>query len=187
MVKKLLVMCFLISFCYPVFAEEGTVYTNDDLGKYKKQTPQKADKSEVPLLIEKALSITNDVTLPGETKCEKLSGIGRQLSFVNTDNETIATKIKRINALIEKFCEGIKPKNVRTPNGEKEIHVGMTTDEARQVVGNPSSISKSGGSYGTREEWVYSRSYYIGSGVWGDESYLYLYFEEGKLTSWQER
>ena len=71
--------------------------------------------------------------------------MGRQLSFVNTDNETIVNEIKRINALIEKFCEGIKPKKVSTLNGEKEIHVGMTTDKARQVVGNPSSISKSGG------------------------------------------
>jgi len=55
------------------------------------------------------------------------------------------------------------------------VRFGMT---AKQVVeqtnwGKPNSINRSGSKYGTREQWVY-----------GDGSYLY--FENGRLTSYQD-
>jgi hypothetical protein len=42
---------------------------------------------------------------------------------------------------------------------------------AELSIGKPEDINKSEGSYGTNEQWVYKNRY--------------VYFENGKLTSWQ--
>ncbi len=47
----------------------------------------------------------------------------------------------------------------------------MTTEMARASLGNPENINKSVGVWGVNEQWVYSR--------------LYLYFEDGIMTSYQ--
>lgn len=52
------------------------------------------------------------------------------------------------------------------------IWLGMTPEMARLSIGNPSEINKSTGSWGIHEQWVYEKKY--------------LYFENGKLTSWQD-
>lgn len=52
------------------------------------------------------------------------------------------------------------------------IWIGMTPDMARKSIGKPKDINKSTGSYGSHEQWVYDNRY--------------LYFENGKLTSWQD-
>jgi len=54
---------------------------------------------------------------------------------------------------------------------EGRICRGMTKDEVRASWGEPSDINRSAGSWGVHEQWVYGRQY--------------LYFEDGKLTSWQ--
>ena len=54
-----------------------------------------------------------------------------------------------------------------------QIWIGMTDTMAYLSKGTPNDINKSVGSWGTNEQWVY------GGG-------LYLYFENGILTSWQE-
>lgn len=54
-----------------------------------------------------------------------------------------------------------------------EYWVGMTSEMAKESVGFPSDINKSTGSWGIHEQWVY------------DKKNLYLYFENGKLTSFQ--
>jgi len=62
-------------------------------------------------------------------------------------------------------------------NGEKVakglIWIDMTDKMARDSWGPPKDINKSVGSWGVREQWVY-----------GDGQYLY--FKNGKLTSWQQ-
>ena len=50
---------------------------------------------------------------------------------------------------------------------------GMTREMAREAWGEPDDINVSVGSWGRHEQWVYDR--------WDS----YLYFENGKLTSWQ--
>ena len=55
----------------------------------------------------------------------------------------------------------------------------MIPNEAIAAFGTPGDINSHGGAYGSGEQWVY-----VGSeSEIGDE--FYLYFEEGKLTSWQ--
>jgi hypothetical protein len=49
--------------------------------------------------------------------------------------------------------------------------LGMTTDMAVESLGQPNEIIKTVSIYGTFEQWLYKSNY--------------LYFENGKLTSWQ--
>lgn len=56
----------------------------------------------------------------------------------------------------------------------REIWLGMSGDLARLSQGIPDDINKSVGSWGVHEQWVYN------------SKDLYLYFENGKLTSWQK-
>lgn len=53
------------------------------------------------------------------------------------------------------------------------VWIGMTSEMALESVGKPNDINRSVGSWGVHEQWVY-----------GDR--VYLYFENGKLTSWQD-
>lgn len=50
---------------------------------------------------------------------------------------------------------------------------GMTREMATISLGSPSDKNRTVGSWGVHEQWVYGNN-------------LYLYFENGKLTSWQD-
>lgn len=58
--------------------------------------------------------------------------------------------------------------------GDKYLIIGMGSEEARRVWGKPDNINSTSGSWGVHEQWVYGLTR------------TYLYFENGKLTSWQE-
>ena len=53
-----------------------------------------------------------------------------------------------------------------------DIWIGMTSDMAILSIGRPTDINRTVGSWGVDEQWVYDK--------------MYLYFSNGKLTSWQE-
>lgn len=53
-----------------------------------------------------------------------------------------------------------------------KIFVGMTREQVIASWGRPEEINESVGVWGTHEQWVYYRHY--------------LYFENGRLTGWQE-
>ncbi len=55
-----------------------------------------------------------------------------------------------------------------------EIIIGMNKMQARASWGLPKDVNRSVYSTGTREQWVY------------DEYDTYVYFRNGKLTSWQD-
>jgi len=54
---------------------------------------------------------------------------------------------------------------------DKKIWLGMTRAMAGDSWGKPDSVNKTVGSFGVHEQWVYPSAY--------------LYFENGKLASWQ--
>lgn len=54
---------------------------------------------------------------------------------------------------------------------------GMTPDMAYITMGLPNDVNSTVGSWGRHEQWVYEYSNYDNT---------YLYFENGKLTSWQD-
>ena len=56
--------------------------------------------------------------------------------------------------------------------------IGMTGIEVVKTWGRPNDINRSVGSWGVHSQWVYTGCY-----DWEDS--VYLYFENGTLTSWQ--
>ena len=61
-------------------------------------------------------------------------------------------------------------------NGERvfagKIWLGMTKEMAEDSWGKPSDINRTVGSWGVKEQWIYSDAY--------------LYFDNGILNSWQD-
>lgn len=58
------------------------------------------------------------------------------------------------------------------------IRQGMNKAMVEEVYGKPNDINRTVGDWGVHEQWVY------GDGLHGKTEYLY--FENGKLTSWQD-
>jgi len=62
-----------------------------------------------------------------------------------------------------------------------QIWIGMSSDLARISMGNPDDVNRTVYSFGVHEQWVYE--------CWKSSVKLpctFLYFENGKLTSWQD-
>ncbi len=75
---------------------------------------------------------------------------------------------KEENRLIQKF--GVQ---TATKILNKEYWIGMTREQALESRGNPVTINESVGTWGRNEQWVYEN--------------LFLYFENGVMTSYQRR
>jgi len=82
--------------------------------------------------------------------------------------EKIQKESPKLSRLIKQYGESTAKKLI---NGK--IWIGMTDEMAREALGSPKDINRTTSSYGVREQWVYPYG-------------KYLYFENGKLTSWQE-
>jgi hypothetical protein len=56
---------------------------------------------------------------------------------------------------------------------EGRIWIGMTKGMAIESQGKPNDVNRTVGKWGVHEQWIYSYN-------------VYLYFENGELTSWQD-
>ena len=72
-----------------------------------------------------------------------------------------------------------------------DVLIGMTAKQVVASRGRPYKINRSTGSYGVHEQWVMVT---FTPGVIGGygldkkaKKYAYIYFENGKVTSWQSR
>ncbi|MGI9307228.1 MAG: hypothetical protein ACR2P5_08010 [Gammaproteobacteria bacterium] len=68
------------------------------------------------------------------------------------------------------------------------VNVGMTKIEVIAAVGKPSDVSYSGGVSGESEQWIYrgpQTTNFIVKAQTSKAFRGYLYFDGGKLTSWQ--
>ncbi len=74
-----------------------------------------------------------------------------------------------------------------------EVLIGMTTEQVLASRGRPLDINKSTGKWGIHEQWVYvrveanPRMQMSRREALLDHKYGYIYFENGKVTSWQSR
>jgi len=75
---------------------------------------------------------------------------------------------KRKTDLINKYGSATAQKIL-----DRKIWLGMTSEMAIESWGKPNENNRSIGSWGVHEQWVYG-------------SNVFLYFENGKLTSWQD-
>lgn len=82
------------------------------------------------------------------------------------NKQKIAADKKKEQSLINKL--GLKTYNSLL---EGNFWLGMTDEMARIAFGDPKEINETVGSWGKHEQWVYNS--------------IYLYFENGKLTSYQ--
>ncbi|MBC7758376.1 MAG: hypothetical protein H7069_05935 [Phormidesmis sp. FL-bin-119] len=88
------------------------------------------------------------------------------------DYAAIAAEKKRLNDRLKRFV----PKygnSMGTLVAKKMIQLGMTKAMVTDSWGEPDDINRTVASWGVHEQWVYGSS-------------TYVYFENGKLTSWQD-
>lgn len=68
-----------------------------------------------------------------------------------------------------------------------DVLIGMTSEEVIVSRGRPYDVNKTTGVYGAHEQWdMYAT---LDAPTWDPKAkdYGYLYFENGKVTSWQSR
>lgn len=88
------------------------------------------------------------------------------------DHAAIAAEKKIYNDRLKKFVQ--KYGNSMGPLiAKRVIRLGMTKAMVIDSWGQPQDINRTVGSWGVHEQWVYGNS-------------TYVYFENGKLTSWQD-
>jgi hypothetical protein len=96
-------------------------------------------------------------------------------SELNLQNEKLRKKQTGIEIKKQHEYQQKIIKKYGAKNGKKLLDgyywIGMTDDMARVSLGNPRSINRTVGSWGVYEQWVYYSTY--------------LYFENGKLSSYQ--
>jgi len=68
------------------------------------------------------------------------------------------------------------PEDIKRVVLEGNIQIGMTKEQLLASWGDPDNINRSVGSWGVHEQWIYAASYY---------KQIYVYVENGILTSWQ--
>lgn len=68
-----------------------------------------------------------------------------------------------------------------------KIFLYMTREQVRVSLGRPYEINRSVSSVGEREQWIYKAYNPKGYPTCSFVPTHYLYFENGKLTGWQEK
>ena len=104
-------------------------------------------------------------------KCSNYIGWGAAFQFRTSSTEydkRVQENKLRINELSNKYGSEIAQKILA-----EKIWIGMTEEMATDSWGKPLDINRDVGSWGVHEQWVF-----LGG--------VYLYFENGKLTSWQD-
>ena len=91
-----------------------------------------------------------------------LKKLVREQKYKKEEDELAALENKYKKKYGEKFYNKLK---------EGKFWIGMTKEMAIIALGEPDDINKTVGSWGVHEQWIYNK--------------LYIYFKNGKLTSYQ--
>jgi len=101
---------------------------------------------------------------------ERLAQEAREQEEREREAKLEAARLKEQEKKIAKY-----PKAIQQLIRLGRVRIGMTAAQARLSWGEPDSVNRSSGSWGTHEQWVYGT----------DIQRQYLYFENGRLTSIQ--
>ncbi|HCT94321.1 MAG: hypothetical protein A2X19_08035 [Bacteroidetes bacterium GWE2_39_28] len=140
------------------------------------------------------------VVIPHKSKIKVINNEGNSYwkvmynDYIGYVNEVSIAKTPEMKEVISVYDENLKKENERYKIENKNrvqndlekrfgkenasrisrhmIWIGMTSDMAAASIGSPIKINRTTGSWGIHEQWVYHSRY--------------LYFENGKLTSWQD-
>lgn len=97
---------------------------------------------------------------------DSLNGYTSEQYIAKNEQMKSSLKNRERSTLIKKYGQ-----NIVNKIDNHQIWIGMTQTMARLSIGNPKDINSSTGSWGVHEQWIYNNRY--------------LYFENGKLTSFQ--
>jgi hypothetical protein len=125
-------------------------------------------KNELTIL-EKGIPIANADTLALIMK--KVNNVKNILASLMPASEFIKLSTVEIWAAYDKRSKEI---HNSTLQGSHTYWIGMSDADAQTSLGRPDHINRTVNSNGKREQWVY------------ENKNLYLYFDNGKLTSYQE-
>ncbi len=128
------------------------------------------DSSQASILTNKSVK-EKKATEPFENQDNK--PIINYLPEIDTSQSSVLTNKSDIEkkALIAKYGYSFAEKIF-----SKKISLGMTTDMVEDSWGKPKDINRTYGSLGVLEQWIYGSLKYR----------KYVYFKNGKLTSWQD-
>jgi len=104
-------------------------------------------------------TLSGQVGYINSKNCMSLSGYQKKIEQNSIDYQNMVAKYGQKNA------DAIL---------NHQYWIGMTSEIARASLGSPDKNNKSVGSWGVHEQWVY------------ENKGLYLYFENGILTSYQQ-
>lgn len=99
-------------------------------------------------------------------------GVGISSFYLLVEKENGLKGYIQFEMLSEKNIISKYNKKIQNLIKERKITIGMTPKQAILSWGKPDDINRTVGSWGKYEQWVYGSNY--------------LYFENGKLTSWQD-
>ena len=98
---------------------------------------------------------------------DSIKGYTSEIYLLNNQQMNKIKQSHDRSKTINKFGESVANKIFN-----HSIWIGMTDEMARLSIGSPLEVNRTTGSWGIHEQWVYKNRY--------------LYFENGKLTSWQD-
>lgn len=128
-------------------------------GPVQRNTPDCADAEEHVRLARE---------LVAEAKAEDAEDARRAQKASGPSDAEIEAFIAKHPKLSEKRKKALR---------KRTIVIGMAEDEVILIYGKPAEVNRTVGSFGTHEQWVYPVD---------DVKNEYFYFENGKLTAWQD-
>lgn len=164
---------------FKVFAKkESYIYQKEEFWSPKLGSISEGDSLFV-------ISISNDRYYP--VQLDSAIGYIDRSDFETADDRNIRLRRKALREQDEAIIKEIKLQEekdrqarIRSKYSKEtaakildgKIWIGMTDEMARDSWGKPNSINRSVGSWGVHEQWIYND--------------FNMYFENDKLTSWQD-
>jgi hypothetical protein len=125
----------------------------------------------------------------GYKPCEKCI-LSKESGIISSfiDEKYLGKKF-RSKSSIEEFWERNPnlPPNIKEAILNKDILIGMTFDQVRASRGSPHKINKTTTANMIREQWIMHPPEGPRYNDYKSKEYGYIYFVNGKVTSWQSR